>query len=174
MKLPGTLHTGGARLPARRSATWAVARAAPMAAVISTTGDNGRLVAHEDIPTATRMVTVQGITAAVLICEEILNERVRGSVNRLDMSLTVDLGHLGMCMGLVPAMTRIAPDGRCTVAHAQHLADSDGRAIHLVDADGVLRSVSADANGLVWQGRLWAGWAMRDDGNERGRRASAC
>jgi hypothetical protein len=127
----------------------------------STTSGNAWFIADENVPGAERVVVVDELEGAVLICGELFSERTRGSIADLGVALTADLGHQGMGSGLVPAMTRLAIDAECAVAHAQHLLSETG-SIHLVDSGGLQHSHPATANGLFWQGDLWAGWAARD------------
>ena len=65
-----------------------------------------------------------------------------------------------MGRGLIPAMRNVATEGGCPIAHSQHLADWRGRSIHFVNARGEQESQAADANPLLWSGRLWAGWGV--------------
>jgi hypothetical protein len=126
----------------------------------STDNENAGLVPDAKVPGAERLVVVDGVLVAVVICGELFSERARDSITRLGASLVVDLGHSGMGQGLIPAMKRLARDGRCAVAHAQHLASIWG-GLHFVDAAGVQQSVSAKTNELVRHEGLWAGGALR-------------
>jgi hypothetical protein len=105
----------------------------------STTNGNAWLIADEDVPGVERIVTVDEFEAAALICGELFSERTRGSIAGLGVALAADLGHSGMGNGLVPAMTRLAIDAKCAVAHAQHLLWDTG-SIHLIDSEGVQHS----------------------------------
>lgn len=132
----------------------------------STTNRNAGFVADEDLPGAERVVVLRQTKVAVLICGELFSERARTAMSRLGVALAVDLGHSGMGNGLVPAMRRLALDGGCAVAHAQHVGSTTG-GIHFVNSTGAQHSVALIANGLLRQGNLWAGWTMRDVGQSR-------
>lgn len=127
----------------------------------STNNQNAWLVADEDVPGQGRLVAVDEVEVAVLICGELFSTRARGSIAGSGAALVLDLGHLSMSRGLVPAMLRVARDGNCAVAHSQHVAWTTA-SIHFVDAEGQRRSDLVSANGLVRQGDLWAGLATRD------------
>jgi len=127
----------------------------------STTNGNAWLIADEDVRAMERVVVVDELAIAVLICGELFSERARNAVSGLGVELAADLGHSGMGNGLIPAMTRVALYGHCAVAHAQHVVATT-RSLHFVDREGGQHSAPAAANGLLRQEDLWAGWAVRD------------
>ena len=70
----------------------------------SDTSVNSWDVPDADVPAAGRVVEIGGKRVGVLLCGELFSERARQSFGELNLQLSVDLGHVGMGQGLIPAM----------------------------------------------------------------------
>lgn len=127
----------------------------------STNRNNALDVSNHSVPGEDRLVNLGGVSLAVILCGEIHSARVRQSINQLRPSLVLDLGHAGMGIGTIKAMTRVSIDCQCVVALAQHLAGKSGK-LHFTRSGGEREPILATTNGLLRQADLWAGWATRE------------
>jgi hypothetical protein len=118
------------------------------------------LVSDDAVPGARRVVTIDGLRVAVLICGELFSWRARRDVGGTGPGLVVDIGHSGMGQGLIPAMRNVANGGECPVAHSQHLKRYGG-SLHFVDAQAEQQSIPVDEDYVIEQGDMWAAWAVR-------------
>lgn len=128
----------------------------------SVSSNNADLVPDEAVPGQERVATIDGVRVGLLICGELFSWRARRGVALAGVSLVVDVGHVGMGQGLIPAMKNVAKEGRCCVAHSQHLSAWYGRALHFVDVQGEQLSANVDQAHVVEHGSLWAAWAARE------------
>ncbi len=127
----------------------------------SDTNANAEEVADDDVPGKGRVVEIAGKRVGVLLCGELFSERARRSFGELNLQLSVDLGHVGMGQGLIPAMKSLVNYGSGTVVHSQHVA-SYGRSLHLVGADGIQRSVPAADCEFIGDDEFWITWLSRN------------
>jgi len=128
---------------------------------VSIDNQNAEYVAEENLPGAGRVVLIDGLPVAVLVCGELYNRRARAAICALRPRLVVDTGHESMGQGLIPAMRSVARAAGCPVAHAHHLAGYQTQRIHFINAQGGRESVPANAH-VERSGRLWAAWVLRD------------
>lgn len=127
----------------------------------SSTGANAWDVPDEDVPGADRVVGVGPLRVGVLVCGELFSSPARGSMAALGPGLVVDLGHLSMGTGVTRAMENIARNGRCAVAHCQHV-QWWGASHHFVAADGVRHSTPTDeARYVGGEDDAWVAWCVR-------------
>ncbi len=123
---------------------------------------NADCVPEDAVPGGDRVVMIDGTRVAVLICGELFSWRARAGVGSTGAGLVVDVGHTGMGQGLIPAMKSVASQGRCPVAHSQHLKSWCGRSLHFVDSRGAQQSVAVDEDHVVEHGSLWSAWRERE------------
>ena len=115
---------------------------------------------QDSIPGAERVVRVDGLRIAILICGELFNWKIRNAVSEMGSDLVVDIGHVSMGTGTIPAMRSVAKKSECPVAHSHHLKWYGG-SLHFVDAQGRQQSVPVDDEHVIQQGGMWAAWAVR-------------
>lgn len=127
----------------------------------SSTKDNAWDVAEENVPGSNRVVSYCGKRIGLLICGELFSIPARESMANLGLDLVVDLGHSGMGTGVTPAMENIARNGRCAVAHSQHVVYWGSQSLHFVGADGVRNSVPLAGCKYVGDDDFWIGWCVR-------------
>lgn len=125
----------------------------------STTRGNANLAPDAVLPGNGRVVGVEGSAVVPLLCGEIYSWRIREAVPNLGPRLVLDLGHVSMGQGLIPAMTSVANAAGCAVAHAQHVRNG---AMHFVSAKGEQQSLPADQQEYVGDDEFWIGWCVRE------------
>ena len=128
----------------------------------SSTQKNAWDVPDDQVPGIDRIVTIGNQTVAVMICGELFSERARKSVSELKPSLVVDLGHSGMGMGLQPAMANVARQGKCAVAHSQHVASFWTPSLHFVTAEEVQQPHLVSACQTVGDDDFWVAYLRRE------------
>jgi hypothetical protein len=126
----------------------------------SVSRNNADSVPDEAVPDQERVATIDGTRVGTLICGELFSRRARQGLTQAGARLIVDVGHLSMSQGVIPAMRAVATQGKCCVAHSHHVKYR-GRALHFVDGQGTQLSAKADDAHLVQHGSLWAEWAAR-------------
>jgi hypothetical protein len=118
-------------------------------------------VAEQDLPGTSRVVEVSGCHVGVLICGELFSRWARQSFAELGLDLVLDLGHLSMGMGVVPAMENIARNGTCAVAHTHHVSRHSNASLHFVSAD-VHEPVPLNDCEWVGDDDFWVVWCVRE------------
>jgi hypothetical protein len=127
----------------------------------STTNWNGNagLAPEETLPGRSRLVECGGRTVLPLLCGELFNWRVRERASELVPHLVIDVGHISMGTGVIPAMRNVANAAGCPVAHTQHVKNG---AFHFISADGEQRSIPSDEQEYVGDDEFWIGWCVRE------------
>jgi hypothetical protein len=127
----------------------------------SSSAANAETLEDRQFPSRNRLVDLGGRKVAVLICGELFNWRARQAMLELYPDIVVDLGHVSMGQGLIPAMRNLASMAGCPIAHSQHLASWYGRSIHWVDGQGVQDSVSTESSPFLGDDEFWISWCLR-------------
>ncbi len=73
--------------------------------------------------------------------------------------LVLDVGHISMGTGVVPAMMSVANSAGCAVAHTQHVWQG---ALHFVSAKGKQQSIPNDQLEYVGDDEFWIAWCVRE------------
>lgn len=127
----------------------------------SSTSADAADVADEAVPGRDRVVRVKGCRVGTLICGELFSWRARESMASLGLDLAVDLGHVSMGTGVTRAMENISRNGRCAVAHTQHVAEWGDPSIHFVAAGGERNSMPVSSCSWVGDESFWIAWQVR-------------
>ena len=136
----------------------AVSGEIPLWRQASTTSGNADLAPDESLPDRTRLIEFGERTLLPLLCGEVFNWRIRERAAELAPRLVIDLGHIGMGQGLIPATRNVATGAGCAVAHTQHVGNGS---YHFVSADGEQQS-EPTGNGWVGDDEFWIGWRIRE------------